>query len=142
MQPAFVPQICYKCDYESAEPLMHCPRCGHLLRTASQVRRLGWVLAATGAFLLVFMTGIMVLIAYIMAQTGKPGSTASFNGGALEAAMIFGILGLVWVFGLTGLITGIWQIKHGRRNRNLTRIILWLGAAFLVIAALVQIPDW
>jgi hypothetical protein len=87
------------------------------------------------------MTGIMILIANIMARTGKPGSTVSFSGGPLEAAMIFAVLGLVCVFGLTGLVGGIWQIKYGKRNRNLIRIILWLGAAFLVIATIIEILD-
>jgi uncharacterized paraquat-inducible protein A len=141
MRPADAPRSCYSCDYETVEPVIDCPRCGHLLRTARQVRRLGWVLAAMGLFLVLFMTGIMILIANIMARTGKPGSTESFSGGPLEAAMIFAVLGLVWVFGLTGLVGGIWQIKHGKRNRKLIRIILWLGAAFLVIATLIQILD-
>ncbi|HET9532929.1 MAG TPA: hypothetical protein VFQ92_21420 [Blastocatellia bacterium] len=109
------------------------------MRSARQVRRLGWVLAVTGAFLVIFMTGLIILIAYIMAQTGKPGSTTSFSGTRMEAVMIFGILGIVWVFGLTSLAGGIWQVRHGRRNKKLTAIILWLGAAFMVIGLLVEV---
>ena len=85
------------------------------------------------------MTGLIILIAYIMAQTGKPGSTTSFSGTRMEAVMIFGILGIVWVFGLTSLAGGIWQARHGRRNKKLTAIILWLGAAFMVIGLLVEV---
>ena len=33
---------CYKCGYETHEPVKQCPKCGQRLRTAREVRVLGW----------------------------------------------------------------------------------------------------
>jgi hypothetical protein len=141
MQPKARHSICYKCDYEGSITLIHCPQCGRLLHTDRQVRRSGWVLAGIGAILALFMSGLIILIAYIMAQSANPESTTRFSGTRLEAAMIFAILGLVWMFGLTALAGGIWQIKYGRRNRRLIQVILLLGFAFFAVGLLIQLFD-
>lgn len=133
------PRVCYKCDYETDRVLTDCPQCGQRLRTASTVKVLGWVLLLLGAFLVLFMGVITVVVAGIISQTGKPGSTQSFDGGPKEMLMIFGIFGLVIAFGFTSMVAGFWQIWYGRRAKHLVKIMLGIAVALLVIGELVQV---
>ena len=75
-------RTCYKCDYETSEPLAKCPQCGRPLRTGRQVRRLGWLLTFIGAFLVAMMSVLSYVIAGINWQTDAPGSSARFTGWA------------------------------------------------------------
>lgn len=135
------PRTCYKCDYETSQPQTDCPHCGQRLRTARQVRVLGWVLLLTGTFLVGFMGTITVLVARIVAHSDEPGATTRFTGGTGIAVFMFGIFGLVLAFGLTSMFGGIWQIRYGKRNRKLTLVILVLAAGFLVLGTLVQLLE-
>lgn len=133
------PRVCYKCDYETDLVLTDCPRCGKRLRTASTVRVLGWILLLLGAFLVLFMGAITIVVAGIIAQAGRPGSTQSFDGGPKEMFMIFGIFGLVIAFGFTSMVAGFWQVWYGTRAKHLVKIMLGIAVALLVIGELVQV---
>lgn len=85
------------------------------------------------------MIYLMVLIAGIIRHSTDPNATTRFEGDEFMAVMTFGILGFVLLFGITGVVSGIWQIKYGRRNQKLMRVILFLGVVFIVIGALVEI---
>src|SRR5437764_13159534 len=93
-------RTCYRCDYETAEPFDKCPQCGQRLRTGRQVRRLGWVLTILGAFLVVFMGAITVLVTGIIAQANNPQATTKFNGSADMLLFMYGLFGFVIWFGL------------------------------------------
>jgi MFS family permease len=129
---------CFKCDFETTIPLAECPRCGSRMLTAKHIRRLGWVLIATGIFLAAFMAVLIILIAGIVAQSDNPAATTRFSGTPFQAAMILGLLGLVLAFGLACIIAGVYQIRHGRRNKKLIRITLWLAFALLIIGIVIQ----
>jgi hypothetical protein len=116
-----------------------CPRCGHKLMTAGKVKVLGWVLIGLGAFLVLFMGVITVIVAGIIAQTGAPGSTQRFDGGPKELALIFGIFGLVIAFGLTCIAAGISQARSGRRNKKLVKVLMGVFVALVVVGTLIQI---
>jgi MFS family permease len=132
-------RICYKCDYETNNPLGACPQCGHHLRTTAQIKRLGMLMAALGAFLTLFMGGITVTVAQMVWHPFDPHATSNFTGGPGALLFIFGIFAVVMMFGLTSLAAGIFQIKHGRRNRKLVKTILVLAGVFVAVGCLVQI---
>lgn len=133
---------CAKCEYETDQVLTKCPRCGRKgMQTASTIRVLGWVLLVIGAFLVVFMGALSVLIASIILNSGDPGATTRFNGGTKEIAFIVGVFSVVIAIGVTSLVSGFWQIRYGRRNKSIVRIMVWLALAFMVAGQLVYILD-
>lgn len=131
--------ICYKCDCETLKATTICPDCGHPLRTPEQIRRLGWVLAVIGSGLTVFIGGLTVVIAGIIWQPLNSHATTRFTGGPEAALLIFGILGVVMLFGITSLFAGIWQIRHGRRNKHLTSTVLTLAVVLVLLGTVVRI---
>ena len=132
-------RICYKCDYETGNPLGACPQCGHHLRTAAQIKKLGMALAALSAFIILFIGGITVVVTGIVLQSDDPTASSRFTGGPGMLIFMYGIFAVVFMFGLTGLAAGIFQIKHGRRNLKLVRVILVLAGIFLAVGTLVRV---
>jgi uncharacterized paraquat-inducible protein A len=133
-------RVCYKCDFETGRgDLDKCPRCGHKLMTAGKVKVLGWVLIGLGAFLILFMGAITILVAGIIAGTNQPGATQRFDGGPKELALIFGIFGLVIAFGLTCVAAGISQARSGRRNKKLVKVLMGVFFALVAVGTLIQI---
>jgi MFS family permease len=115
----------------TSEAVAQCPKCGRRLRTAKQVRRLGWMQLLIGLFLV----GLMGTITYNLAPSLLPSATetrggARFTGTPEQAQMILALFGLVITFGLGSILSGLWQIKTGRRNKWLFIIML---ALFVVL---------
>jgi hypothetical protein len=131
-------RTCYRCDYETTEVLDKCPRCAQRLRTARQVRRLGWVLVVIGGFLLVFMSGLTVVVTNIIVQGSKPGAQSGFNGPPEMLLFMYGLFGFVILFSLVALAGGIWQIKYGKRNKKLAYIIIGMGLIFIIVGWVVR----
>lgn len=128
-------RTCYRCFYETEQPLELCPNCGYQLRTARQVRKLGWGLVVTGAFLVLGMGVLAFLMIRIMT-----GQTADrFTGGAVEAVFIFGVVYLVAMFGGVAVLEGVWQLRYGRRNRKLSMLVLGLGIMFFILGLVVNV---
>lgn len=125
-------KTCFKCKYEGQTAEKLCPRCRKRLHTATEIRTLGGVLAALGAFLIVVMGAITVWSVGMISNSGKPGATSKFTGTKDQMYLMFGIFGFVLLFGFTSLVAGLWQLLFGRRNMMLIYIILGLGVIFLV----------
>jgi len=134
-------RACYHCDYGVADAsLKKCPQCGKgRVLTRAQVRALGWVLLVIGAFLVLFMGGITVLVAGIIANANAPGATTRFEGDSKQMAIMFGLFGLVIAFGLASVAGGVEQIRHGRRNKSLVKVVMGIFIAILVAGELVFI---
>ena len=133
-------RICYRCDFETGQPLQVCPQCGQpQLRTPAQIRTFGRALTVIGALLTIFMAGFSLVVGQIMLNSNVPGATTRFTGGPEMELFICAIFGVVLAFGLASFSAGIFQIKHGRRNRKLTKIVLALGAMFLILAIIVGV---
>ena len=127
---------CYKCGYVTNEAVGQCPKCGRRLRTAKQVRRLGWVQLLIGVFLVGLMGTITFNLAPLMLRTGEPAASgARFTGTAEQAQLILGLFGLVILFGLTSMASGLWQIKTGRRNK-------WIFILMLALVVLLVLAGW
>lgn len=134
-------RTCNRCEFKTDEPLPECPECGGSLFTRRRRLILGWILLVDGAFLVVFMAGLMIVIGNVMRRSADPGATTRFDGTPAQAYMIFGILGLVMVFGFSVCIAGWGQIRNRRRNPMLVKVILWLAAALFVLGELAMVFD-
>lgn len=134
-------RACYNCDFEVADAsVKKCPQCGKgRVLTRGQVRALGWLLVVLGAFLVLFMGGITVLVAGIIANANVPGSTNRFKGDSKQMAIMFGLFGLVIAFGFASLVGGASQIRHGRRNKTIVKVVLGIFVAIVVVGELVFI---
>ena len=128
-------RTCYPCGLETTEPLAQCPRCHRPLFTARNMRIRGWLLAACGAFLLLFMGYITLQVADMTFHPGRPAAQSRYNGTPEMLYMIFGIFALVLAFGAASLWAGIYQVRKGRRNRKLIAVTLGLAAILFVAAS-------
>ncbi len=102
------------------------------MRRAQGVRRRGWVLISLGLLLVGMMGTITFLVAPTM-LSGDASAGARFTGTPEQAILILGLFGIVIVFGLTCIASGLWQIVTGRRN--IWIVVLILGLTFLLIVA-------
>ena len=119
---------CFKCGYETVEVLRVCPKCGRRLLSVKQVRRLGWVQLILGLFLAGAMGAITFYLAPSLLHAGAPGGGEWFTGTAEQGLSTVGLFGLVIVFGLASMLSGLWQIRTGRRNKWILHLILALTA--------------
>jgi MFS family permease len=131
-------RTCYKCSYETHEVVKQCPQCGQRLRTAREVRVLGWIQLLLGLFLVGMMGTISFYVAPILLQAGLPGGDR-FTGTPQQALMILGLFSLVIMFGLTSIVSGLWQIKTGRRNKWIFIFMMGLVIVLLVVCLLIRV---
>jgi hypothetical protein len=102
------------------------------MRTAQGIRRRGWMLIVLG-FLLVGIMGTITFMVAPKMMSGGAHTGAGFTGTPEQAMLILGLFGILIVFGLTCIGSGLWQIVTGRRN--IWIVILILGLAFLLVIA-------
>ena len=82
----------------------------------------------------------MGFIAYWMLGIVREGAETGhsrFTGTQEQLMTIFGIIGLVILFGFVSLITGAWQLIVGCRNKVFTWLAAGFGIAMLAGAAFV-----
>jgi MFS family permease len=109
------------------------------MRTARQVRRLGWVQVAMGLIITGMMLAITAFVAPLMLNAGAKSATGSrFNGTPEQALLIFGLFGVLILFGMVAMLNGIWQIKFGRRNKWLLVVVLVLTGLLVVLCVIVR----
>ena len=123
---------CSKCSFTATDIVIRCPECGSWMRQAQGIRRRGWVLIFLGLVLVGMMGTITFLVAPTM-LSGGASAGARFTGTPEQATLILGLFGIVIVFGLTCIASGLWQIVTGRRN--IWIVVLILGLTFLLIVA-------
>jgi hypothetical protein len=55
-----------------------------------------------------------------------------------QLALVYSALGFVLLIGVTGILMGVWQVLHGRRNLMLVRVamvlyvIFWTGSMLII----------
>lgn len=107
-------------------PVDKCQRCGKL-GTAGQVRRHGWVQLACGLILTGLMGAVTYNIGPLMLRPGQEAAGGErFSGTAGQALLILGLFSLVITIGLMAIVSGLYQIKTGRRNNRIFVIMLVL----------------
>jgi hypothetical protein len=122
---------CFKCQTEIETAETKCHRCGRRLESRTETRVRGSILIILGGFLIVFMgmisSWMINVIFYPQAANG-----AKFTGDENELLMIAGVFGFVFLFSIFAVITGLWQLIFGRRNRILVWMIIGLGIFFII----------
>ncbi|HLA94669.1 MAG TPA: hypothetical protein VK612_03025 [Pyrinomonadaceae bacterium] len=131
-------KTCNKCRYEADTDLAKCPQCGSALKSRTTIRVLGGILIVLGGMLIAGMSFLIVWAMNLIASSDKPGISARFNGTKSDMLFMFGVFGLVLVFGLASLVAGLWQLIFGRRNKLLVWVIVGLGVVFILIGTGVQ----
>src|SRR5215471_242814 len=123
---------CPKCDFEIAGPPADCPQCGRRTVSSIRIRRLGWFSLILGSFLTIFMSGLSVLIGSLIYQANHPGSTTRVNITSEQITAMYGLFGVIIAIGLTSIFAGIWQIKHGKRNKMVMYVTIGLIILFVL----------
>ncbi len=129
---------CERCGTATRESAGQCAGCGERWRPKKQVRSLGWLQLLMGLFLVALMGTITYNLAPLMLQAGARENGARFTGTPAQAQLILGLFGLVIAFGLTSMLSGLWHIKTGRRNRWIFILMLGLVAVLGLVTWLVQ----
>lgn len=139
MQLLWTRQRCGSCG--SATPVWSdvCERCGQVLHSPGRLRGAGVLYLVLGSLLAGGAACLIVLIAVIVARSDDPVATMRFSGSGWELALAFGALGFVLLLGVVGILMGVWQVRHGRRNLRLVRVVMVLYVIFWVGAMLVQL---
>jgi hypothetical protein len=88
---------------------------GGPMRTAKQVRRAGWMQLLAGLILVGTMGTITFNLAPRLLRVGEGGER--FKGTPQHGLLVLGLFGFVIVLGLTGVVSGLWQIKTGRPTK-------------------------
>ena len=101
-------------------------------RTTSKA--IGWALVALGTFLIVLTGGLSFLVARIIAGSKNPEATTRFTGSMAEAAAMYGVFSLVFMFGSVAAIAGVTRIRTGRIDRRMLIPVFWISGALLVFA--------
>lgn len=108
--------------------------------TSRQVRQRGIALIVLG----IPLSGCMAYLLLWMASILHPEisrTSSSFTGTPGDAAFICGILGAIFVLGITSVITGVWQAVTGRANRALTLAIVAVGLLGMALAAIFYLKN-
>lgn len=107
-----------RCGFIAPGRVETCPKCGRRMRSQRTVRIYGTVLMLCGLVLLGLMGPITYYMLPELTHPGREFADGSrFTGSGDEADMILWLFGLVLLFGLVALLTGLWQVATGRRNR-------------------------
>lgn len=106
------------------------------------IRRLGWVLIGVGAFLVLFMGYIALVVGRIILHSNDPDATTRFTGGPGMILFTFAVFGVVIAFGLVSLLNGIWQVRYGKRNPHFLQWMFWMIPAFGLFGVLAGIIEF
>ncbi len=118
---------CSKCDFRPPDKATKCPQCGGWIRRAQRIRRLGIVAVVMGIFLVGMMAVITAVVAPIMLSVGSGTNGAKFEGTPEQGLLIMGLFGVIFVFGLVAIASGIFQIVTGRRSIVIVVIVIALA---------------
>jgi uncharacterized membrane protein YsdA (DUF1294 family) len=132
-------QTCGHCG--SGTPMWSdvCGQCGTVIHSARRLRAagvlymvLGLILSGAAAYLLTLITGRIL-------GADDPEKVARLSESAWTVLLAYGTLGFVLVLGVTGILMGAWQIRHGRRKPKLVRVVIILYLIFMACAALIRV---
>jgi len=136
------PRQCFKCNFEGEGLNITCPRCSknHFL-PASSVRTRGTILVVVGLFLTALIGGIAVFIAVLLFGSANqtPESVRRVNEALPALYVVYGLFAVLIAFGLNSLISGIWMLATGRRNRVMLWIMWGLFGVLAIGAILVMV---
>src|ERR1039457_229258 len=97
------------------------------------MRRLGWIIASLGLFLVALPGFLAVYLAPSLLHSRSAEYQPIFNGTPEEGKLALALFGALLLFGLNATVAGIFQIRTGRRNTW----FLVLGAVLFVVVLVV-----
>lgn len=124
---------CRKCQSETLIANPNCPNCGRKMQTKSQIKSLGKLLVVLGV-LIVGGSGLGVLASIAILLFAKLPEKE-----IVTAIVALAMCVAVTTAGVTAIIGGLWQSKHGRTSKMFMRIFLGLIVVFLMLGSLFSI---
>ena len=134
--------ICPQCGARLRVWLNTCSRCGKKIPANSALRKMGIAILILGLGLCGVISYLAWAVALVMRHSGDPGATMRFTGTPLQAVMIFGVFGFVFLVGLTLLAGGVFQVAYGRKSQYLTRVALFWYTVIWVLYGIAVAADW
>jgi hypothetical protein len=119
---------CYRCGFKGETAELRCPQCKRTLQTSLSIRIRGAVLTLCGVILATMMGYLSVWTLGVFNNPDASG--ARFNGTHEQKLIIIGLFASLLLFGAVSILTGMWQLILGRRNRIFVRAVI--AAAVLV----------
>lgn len=123
-----------KCGLDAPSEALRCERCGGKLRGKSMMRVLGVMMFLLGSLLIVVMSVLIVFTIRAANGNGNAFAGSRFTGTHSDLVTIYGVFGLVLVFGAVSAMAGLWQMIFGKRNKWLIWTVLGLGLLFYLAA--------
>ena len=102
-------------------------------------KNLHWVVL--GGLLMGGMAVLSWIMYGVIQGSSDPRASTRFTGSESDMMFMFGIFALVFFFGLTSFVAGLWQVIFGKRNLILVWIMLGLGGIFMLAGAVVRYLD-
>ena len=128
--PAGEYKECFKCGFRGETDESKCPKCGRVLRSSKNIRIRGIIQVVTGLFLIVMMAGLSIFIGGLLTNAAHdPSNAKKIADQGLAFTAIYGLFGVIALFGINAVAMGIWQIVFGRRNK----IFIWIMFALLIL---------
>jgi hypothetical protein len=131
--PAGEYKECFKCSFRGETAEANCPKCGKKLRTSKNIRVRGVIQLITGSFLVLMMAGLSGFIWYL--THNRPLSPDEQQRIAEQQTLFMGLyafFAVIGLFGLNGIVMGVWQLAFGRRNKPLIWVMFGLLALILL----------
>jgi len=124
---------CFKCSFRGETSHMDCPECGKKLRTSKNIRTRGVIQIVTGVILVAMMAGLSIFIGVLVAKGANDPETARKLADQRTFMLtIYGLFGVLALFGVNGIVMGTWQVVTGRRNKVLMWVLFVLLALILI----------
>lgn len=124
---------CFKCSFRGETDQIDCPNCGKKLRTSKNIRVRGVIQIVTGVFLVLMMAGLSVFLGVLMTKGASDSETAKKIADQRTFLLVtYAFFGVIGLFGLNGIIMGVWQVTTGKRNKALIWIMFILLALVLI----------
>lgn len=89
---------------------------------------MGWVRFVIGLLLSVGIAFLAFHLHDLVLHGNDPGSRSHWKGGPAFTRVVFELFGVIFLFGLTAMTAGLYQVRHGRPH-PIINVLLFLGGA-------------
>lgn len=95
------------------------------------VRAMDWLLVVIGVLLSGGIAAVALILGNTIAHNNQPGTPTHWMGTPEFTATTFKLFGTVFIFGLSAVLSGIYQIGTGRRHPALAGVMALLFGAVI-----------
>ena len=100
------------------------------MQTSFEIRVRGLLTVICGVFLVVFLGYVALWMRSPVSDGGIAHSR--FTGTPEQQLLVFGLVGVIILFGFVAFITGLFSLVLGRRNKWFVRIVVGLGVIIFI----------